>query len=317
MSRAGALLLAALVLLALAPLAGAPFYLQLLTKVMILGIFAMSLDLLVGHTGLVSFGHAAYFGLGGYALAWLAPGYEAANLWLTLPAAMAAGAAYALVAGALALRTRGVYFIMATLAFAQLAYFVLHDTPLGGGSDGRYIHVKPQAAIGGWLPFDLESASHFYWFALALLAATYVFLRRVTDSPFGRALAGIRVNEQRMEALGYAAFRYKLGAFVLAGALAGLAGYLSALQFGFVNPELLSWHQSGAVLLMVILGGKGTLHGPIAGAFVFVLLQEVLSNPAWLGDWARHWQLTLGLAIILVALFLPRGLAGLRWTRTT
>ena len=298
-------------LLALFPLTESTFYMQLLTKVLIMAIFAMSLDLLVGYTGLVSFGHAAYFGLAGYALALMSPGYDAVSLWWTLPAAVAVCALFALFTGMLVLRTRGIYFIMVTLAFAQMLFFVFHDTKLGGGSDGVYIYAKPTMNLGETVLVTLEKLDQFYWLVLFFTAATYFLLRRILGSSFGRALMGIKVNEHRMRALGFPVFRYQLASFALAGGLAGLAGYLAAVQFGFVNPEILSWHQSGAVLMMVILGGMGTLHGAVIGAFAFVLLQELLSNQAWFGIAAKHWQLAMGILIMLVALYLPQGLAGL------
>jgi branched-chain amino acid transport system permease protein len=298
-------------LLALFPMVDSVFYTQLLTKVLIMAIFAMSLDLLVGYTGLVSFGHAAYFGLAGYALALMGPKYEAASLWWSLPAAMGACALFALLTGMLVLRTRGIYFIMVTLAFAQMLFFIFHDTKIGGGSDGIYIYMKPEMKLGDFVLANLEKLEHFYWLVLVLTVAAYLLLRRVLGSTFGRALVGIKVNEHRMRALGFPVFRYQLASFVLSGALAGMAGYLAAVQYGFVNPEILSWHQSGAVLMMVILGGMGTLYGPVIGAFAFVLLQEVLSNQAWFGASAKHWQLAMGIFIMLVALYLPQGLAGL------
>jgi branched-chain amino acid transport system permease protein len=299
------------VLLAAFPAVGGKFYIQLVTKIMIMAIFAMSLDLLVGYTGLVSLGHAAFFGLAGYVLALMSPQYAAASLWTTLPAAIAACAAFALLTGFLVLRTTGVYFIMVTLAFAQMLFFLFHDTRLGGGSDGIYIYFKPEVKLGGKALLDLENFKVFYWFVLALMAAVYVALRRILTSNFGRALVGIKTNEHRMRALGFPAFRYKLASYVLSGALAGLAGYLAALQFGFVSPEILSWHTSGGVLMMVILGGMGTLHGPVIGAFAFNLLQEVLSNQGIFGPIAKHWQLAMGIFIIVIALFLPRGMVGL------
>ena len=312
MGRAtGLFLLVAAVLLAAFPLAGSTFYTQLVAKVMIMAIFAMSLDLLVGYTGLVSFGHAAYFGLAGYVLALMVPQYEAGNLWTTLPAAMVACGLFALVTGFLVLRTSGIYFIMVTLAFAQMLFFLFHDTKLGGGSDGIYIYNKPAVKLGETALLNLEDQKVFYWFVLGLLVAVYLILRRVLASNFGHVLVGIKTNEHRMKALGFNTFRYKLAGYVFSGALAGLAGYLAALQFGFVNPEILSWHTSGAVLMMVILGGMGTLHGPAIGAFAFILLQEALSNEAFLGAAAKHWQLAMGLFIIGVALLLPKGLAGL------
>jgi branched-chain amino acid transport system permease protein len=302
----------ALAALALFPLAGGTFYTELVTKVMILAIFALSLDVLVGYTGLVSFGHAAYFGVGAYTLGLLAPKYEAANLWLTLPAAIAFAALAAAVVGAFVVRVKGIYFIMVTLAFAQMFYFVFHDTDFGRGSDGISMNFKPVATIGGVTPFDLGNANHVYYFVFALLLLVFVFLRVLLRSPFGRALQGIRSNEHRMRSLGYPVYWYKLASFTLAGALAGLAGYLATLQFGFVNPELLSWHQSGNVLLMLILGGLGSLYGAVAGAFVFVGLQELYSSLT------THWQLLLGATIILLVVFLPGGLASIggRFKRT-
>lgn len=296
---------AAAAALAAFPLAGSDFYLQFVTKIMIMGIFAMSLELLVGTTGLVSLGHAAFFGVAGYTLALLTPQYEAANLWLMLAAALAVAALCALVIGALVLRTSGVYFIMATLAFAQMLFYLLHDAKFAGGSDGLYIYLRPEARLFGWRPFDLDDKLHLYYFVLALLVLVYAFLRTVLASRFGHALAGIRINEARMRSLGFATYRYKLAAFVLAGTLAGLAGYLAALQFGFVNPELLSWHYSGNVLMMVILGGMGSLSGAVAGAFAMTFLQELFSG------FTKHWQLLMGAFVAVVALTLPRGLAGL------
>ena len=300
-----ALKLAAVAALALVPLSGDSFYTELIAKTLVLAIFAMSLDLLVGYTGLVSFGHAAYFGVAAYTVALMSPQAEAASLWLTFPAAVGASALVAFVVGLFVLRTKGIYFIMVTLAFAQLAFFVFHDTALGGGSDGIYVNVKPSADLNGWTPFDLSNASHLYYVILASLVAVYALLARVLQSPFGRVLVGIKSNEHRMQSLGYLTFRYKLGAFTLAGALAGVAGYLYAVVFGFVTPELLSWHKSGDVLLMVILGGMGNLLGAVAGAFVFLGMQEVFAG------WTKHWPLVMGCVIVAAVLFLPGGLAAI------
>jgi branched-chain amino acid transport system permease protein len=302
-SRKRISLAVALALLASFPLTGATFYTELVTKVMILAIFAMSLDLLVGYTGLVSFGHAAFFGIGAYTLGLVAPKYDAANLWLTLPAAMLAAGLAALVVGVFVVRAKGIYFIMVTLAFAQMFYFVFHDTKFGGGSDGISMNFKPVARIGGFLPFDLANATHSYYFVFVAMLLVFVFLRMLLRSAFGRALQGIRSNEDRMRSLGFPVYLYKLASFTLAGALAGLAGYLSAMQFGFVNPEIISWHQSGNVLLMLILGGLGSLYGGVVGAFAFVALQELYQSVT------THWQLLLGATIILLVMFLPGGLA--------
>ena len=222
-----------------------------------------------------------------------------------MPWNTASAALCALVVGIFVLRTRGIYFIMVTLAFAQMFYFVFHDTDFGGGSDGRYVNLKPDASILGFAPFDLDKPNQIYYVVLALLALVFVFLQMLLRSPFGRALQGIKANEQRMRALGYPVTAYKLAAFTLAGALAGLAGYLLAAQSGFVNPEILSWHQSGNVLLMVILGGAGTPYGPIVGAFALTMLHEFFSSMT------KHWQLFLGGAIVLIVLFMPGGLGHL------
>jgi len=265
-------LLLGVAVLAFFPVFAGTFYVQLVTKIMILSIFALSLDLLVGYTGLVSLGHAAYFGVAAYTLALAAPASDPANFWLTLPLSLAASALTALVIGAFVVRTSGVYFIMVTLAFAQM---------------------------------------HFYYVVLALLAGVFVLLALILRSPFGRALQGIKANEQRMRALGFATRRYKLAAFVLAGTLAGLAGYLAAAKEGYVNPELLAWHQSGVVLMMLILGGMGTLFGAVIGTFSYVLLQE------WFSTLTKHWPLLMGGFIIVAVLFFPEGLAGVPQTLAT
>lgn len=295
--------------LALMPLLVGTFYLQLLTKIMILAIFAMSLDLLVGFTGLVSLGHAAYFGIAAYTLVALSPQYEAASLWLTLPAAVMASSVAALGIGALVLRTSGVYFIMATLAFAQMLYSFFAESGAVGGADGVYIYLKPEAPIFGVKPFDLERIADFFYVALAAVTIVYVLLRVMLNSPFGRVLVGIRDNEQRMRSLGYPTFCYKLTAFVIAGGLAGVAGYFAAAQFGFVSPEILNWHRSGEVLIFVVLGGMGSLAGPAAGVLVMVLLQDFLSGLT------THWLLPMGLFVIAAVMLLPDGIAGLARAR--
>lgn len=308
--------LAAFVALAVFPFTTGSWGLDLVTKIMVYAIFALSLELLVGTTGLVCFGHAAFFGIGAYAGVLLAPGYEPVSLAWLLPASVAAAAAYALVMGALSLRTSGVYFIMVTLAFAQMAYYVVHDTPLGGGTDGIYLNAKPTLALGPAV-LDLAGALPFYFTTLALLGLTFGFLAVLKQSRFGRALAGIKANEQRMRATGFSTYPYKLAAFVVSGALAGLAGFLFAVKDGYVNPELMSWHLSGSVLIMVILGGLGHLRGALIGAFAFALLQEFFKSEAVFGGFAKHWHLGLGLTIIACVALLPDGLVGLpaQWRR--
>jgi branched-chain amino acid transport system permease protein len=291
--------------LAAYPLVAGNFGVDLVTKIMIYAIFALSLELLVGGTGLVCFGHAAFFGIGAYATVLLSPQSDPGSVVLLLSAAVAAAALYALAVGSLSLRTKGVYFIMVTLAFAQMAYYVVHDTPLGGGTDGIYLNVKPVAG-----PLDLDGALTMYFFTLATLVGVFGLLALVSRSRFGRALAGIRVNEQRMRATGFSTYPYKLAAFTISGALAGLAGFLFAVKDGFVNPEMMSWHLSGSVLIMIILGGIGHLRGALIGAFAFALLQEFFKSEAIFGAFAKHWHLGLGLTIIASVALLPRGLVG-------
>jgi branched-chain amino acid transport system permease protein len=293
--------------LAAFPFVASDFYAQMVARMMIFGIFAMSLDLLLGVTGLVSLGHAAFFGLAGYALAFLTPQGEPVSLWWTLPAAVGASALAALVIGFFVVRTKGIYFIMVTMAFAQMVYYLFFDNKALGGSDGIYVNFKPAAVL-----FDLENKLVFYYFTLAVLLAVYVFLRRLLFSPFGRALAGVRVNEHRMRAVGYGTFGYKLAAFTLAGALAGLAGYLWAAQTGFVNPELMGFHMSAHAIMMVILGGMGNFAGAIVGAFAFEWLLHFFQDLPAVGTFqtGKHWQLWMGLFIVLVVTFASRGLMG-------
>jgi len=305
-----AAMIVCLLALAALPFIADKFTVQLVTRIMIMAIFAMSLDLLVGYTGLVSLGHAAFFGFSGYILALSTPQYEAANFWVSLPLAVAGAGVLALAIGCLVLRVTGVYFIMVTLAFAQMLHYLFHDTGIAGGSDGMYIYLRPDASILGWRPFDLEKFGDFYFVVLALFIAVFIFLRMVLRSLFGQVISGVHVNEGRMRSLGFPTFRYKLASFVLAGMLAGMAGYLSAVQFGVVNPDMLGWHLSGSVLMMVILGGMGSLVGPIIGAFAMMLLELGLQSLT------KHWQLPMGLAIVLVALLLPRGLVGLASLRS-
>lgn len=296
----------ALLALALYPMVASSFGLDLVSKIMVYAILALSLELLVGTTGLVCFGQAAFFGIGAYAAVLLTPSTGPASMVWLLPASVLAAGVFALLVGALSLRTKGVYFIMVTLAFAQMAYYVVHDTPLGGGTDGIYLNDLPTL-----LGIDLGNAQTLYaliWVGLVLVLG---FLSLLQRSRFGRALAGIRVNEQRMRATGFSTYPYKLAAFVISGCLAGFAGFLFAVKDGFVNPEMMSWHLSGALLIMIILGGLGHLHGALVGAFAFTLLQEFFKADAVFGDFAKHWHLGLGLSIIACVALLPQGLVGI------
>ena len=296
------------------PLAGQDFYTQMVTRMMILAIFAMSLDLLQGITGLVSLGHAAYFGLAGYVLAFLSPADAAASWLSTLPLAVLASALLALTIGFFVVRTQGIYFIMVTMAFAQMVYFLFFDNKALGGSDGLYVNVRP-AALG----LDFGNKQVMYFFTLACLVLTYAFLRRLLWSPFGRTLNGIRLNEHRTQALGYASFSYKLTAFTLAGALAGLAGYLWAAQSGYVNPELMGFHMSAHAIMMVILGGMGNVAGALIGAFGFELFLHFFKDLPKVGEFelGKHWQLWMGSLIVLVVVVAPQGLMGMLRPRSS
>jgi branched-chain amino acid transport system permease protein len=285
---------------------GSEYSIDWMTKTMIYAIFALSLELLVGTTGLVCFGQSAFFGIGAYALVKLSANQASPQVIYLLPISMILAGFYALFVGALSLRTKGVYFIMVTLAFAQMAYYVIHDTPVGGGTDGIYLYNKPTL-----FGFSIESSQNFYLFTLVCLLLVFGFLGLITHSRFGRALAGIRMNEVRMRAIGYDTYYYKLAAFVISGMVAGLSGYLFAVKDGFVNPELLSWHLSGAVLIMIILGGLGHLRGAFIGALTFQLLEEFFRSEVIFGAFSKHWHLGLGLTIILSVAALPRGLFGL------
>jgi branched-chain amino acid transport system permease protein len=298
-------LIAALLALAIFPQFAERYYVQLAAKMMVMAIFALSLDLLVGYTRLVSLGHAAFFGLAGYALALLQRDLGLVSLWTTLPLTVALTALVALLVGALAIRTSGIYFIMVTLAIAQMFYYLANDTKWLGGSDGMFVNEKPTAELFGFALFDLKNRVTFYYFALAALVASFLLARMVLASLFGRVIDAIRCNEPRTRALGFAAWRYKLAMFAIAGALAGLAGYIGAAQDGIVNPAFLSWHQSGQALVIVILGGMGTLYGPIVGAFALIALEDVAAGLT------EHWLLLVGVFVIAVVLFLPRGIASL------
>ncbi len=290
------------------PFVGQDFYIQMVTRMMILAIFAMSLDLLQGITGLVSLGHAAYFGFAGYVLAFLSPADAPASWFITLPLAILTSALLALLIGFFVVRTQGIYFIMVTMAFAQMVYFLFFDNKELGGSDGLYINVRP----AGW-GLDFENKQVLYFFTLACLVLTYFFLRRVLWSPFGRTLNGIRLNEHRTQALGHNSFNYKLTAFTLAGALAGMAGYLWAAQSGYVNPELMGFHMSAHAIMMVILGGMGNVAGALIGAFGFELFLHFFKDLPKVGefDLGKHWQLWMGTLIVLVVIIAPQGLMGL------
>ena len=300
----GALLLAAL------PQFVSAYYVELGTYAFIAAIFALSLQLLVGCTGLVSLGHAAFYGLAAYTVYLITGGGPGLSILITLPAATAIAGLAALVVGALSLRTRGFFFLMVTLAFGQMMFFLFHDTKLGGGTDGAFLS-RPVLGLFGWeLPLTRRQRPiAIYYISLGLLVAAYLTLVLILRSLFGRVLEGIRVNEHRMLALGYHTYRYKLVAFVTAGMLAGVAGHTWTMHRGFVNPELIGWHHSAEALLMILLGGLTTLHGPIIGALVFTGLGEFSQLIT------ERKLLVEGLVVLFAVLALPKGLTGVTWPR--
>ena len=285
------------------PLLAAPlgweYYLGLASRIMIYAIAASSLNLILGYGGMVSFGHAAFLGAGAYAVGILmAEGV--ASAWIAWPVAIVLAALFALVIGALSLRTRGVYFIMITLAFAQMMYYVFISMKAYGGDDG--LNLPTRSAIG--LGLDLKNDATFYYLVLASLVATLYGLHRLVHARFGRVIEAIRENETRMEAVGFPTYRYKLVCFVIAGAVCGFAGALLANQGNFVSPRLLDWAQSGSLMIMVILGGIGHLYGGAIGAIVLLALEEVFSS------YTIYWQLPIGVILLAIVLFTPQGLAG-------
>ncbi len=303
MSRASNLLTGAALAIAIAlPLLAPGYYVQFAAKAMLMGMLALSLNLVVGYGGLVSLCHAALFELSGYMLAFMSPESSGASLWLSLPAAVLVVGAVAAVIGALSLRTRGIYFIMVTLAFGEMLFYLFHDTKIAGGSDGKYIYFKPELTLGGVTLLDLENNGSFYYLVLALLIGATVMVRGLVRSPFGQALAAARDNERRALSLGFPVFRVRLTAFVISGMIAAVAGYFSAAQFGFVAPQLLGWHLSATVLVMVVLGGVSSIVGPIIGAFALIGLEELLKSSF------EHWKLIKGLIIITLVLLVPGGL---------
>lgn len=308
----GALVLAAL------PQFVASYYVELGTYAFIAAMLALSLQLLVGCTGLVSLGHAAFYGLAAYTVYLITGDGSGRSILITLPAAMAVAGLAALIVGALSLRTSGFFFLMVTLAFGQMVFFLFHDTKLGGGTDGAFL-ARPILSLLDWeLPLTRRQRPIVvYYVSLGLLIAMYLTLILILRSLFGRVLEGIRVNEHRMQALGFHTYRYKLAAFVIAGMLAGVAGHMWTMHRGFVNPELIGWHRSAEALLMILLGGLTTLHGPIIGALAFTALDEFSQLVT------ERKLLVEGLVVLFVVLALPKGLSSIslpswltqRWLR--
>jgi branched-chain amino acid transport system permease protein len=299
--RTAFLLLAALALLPVYTLlTGHGFVLTLFTRVLILAIGAVSLNLIMGYGGMVSFGHAAYLGIGGYAVGILAKEGIGSG-FVQWPVAVAVSAFYALVVGTLSLRTRGVYFIMITLAFAQMIYYVAIGLDRYGGDDGITIYRSSQ--FGGLI--DLNNKTLFYYLCFVLLLASIYLVSRLVNSRFGLVIRGARSNERRMRAIGFPTFRYKLVCFVIAGALCGLAGALLANHTNFISPALMHWTRSGDLIVMVVLGGLGSLFGPVIGAVTFLLLEEGLSRLT------EYPDLILGPVLLLVAIYAHGGIEGM------
>jgi len=303
----GAVAGAILVILALVPVPALalhqPFYLALVARIMIFAIAAMSLDLILGYGGLVSFGHAVYLGIGGYAVGILSfHGID--NGFVQFAVAIAASAMVALAIGAVSLRTSGVYFIMITLAFSQMVYFLAVSQNQYGGDDG--LNIRRPSDFGNWLPLDRPLV--LYYVTFALLAALLFLASRIVASRFGMVLQGARSNERRMAAIGFSVFRYRLAGFVVAGAMCGIAGALFANLTLFVSPSIMHWSRSGEIMVMVILGGMGTLYGPVLGAALYLVFESVLSRVT------EHWQAVLGPLLVLIVLFARAGLFGtLAW----
>ena len=299
-----AVVIAVLALLALLPvyvaLTGNTFALSLFTRIVIFAIAAVSLNLIMGFGGMVSFGHAVYLGIGGYVVGILAKEGVGSG-FVQWPLALVLSGLFALVVGALSLRTRGVYFIMITLAFAQMAFYVAGGLERYGGDDGLTIYRR--SAFGGAI--DLSNRTLFYYLCLALLIATVWLVRRIVDSRFGLVIQGVRSNERRMRAIGFATFRYKLVCFVISGVLCGLAGILLANHTDFVSPAIMQWTRSGDLIVMAVLGGMGSVMGPVIGAVTLLVLEEALSRIT------EYWPIILGPLILLVVLYARGGIDGL------
>jgi branched-chain amino acid transport system permease protein len=295
------LLLVALTLIPLiAELVHNRFVLTLFTRIIILALAATSLNLILGYGGMMSFGHAAYLGIGGYAVGMLAKeGIHSG--FVQWPVALAASALFALAIGALSLRTRGVYFIMITLAFAQMAYYLVSGLARYGGDDGLTIYKRSQFVA----PLDLSNKVQFYYVCLALLFGTIYLIWRLVNSRFGMVIQGARSNDVRMRAIGFPTYRYRLVCFVIAGTLCGLSGALLANHTDFVSPAMMYWTRSGDLIIMVVLGGMGSAFGPLIGAVALLVLEEFLSGIT------EYWQIILGPLLLLVVLFARGGIDGL------
>lgn len=284
----------------LAALAGQPFYVDLFRRVMIFAIAALSLNLILGFGGMISFGHAAYLGVGAYAVGVLGF-YGIHDGFLQWGLAIVASALVALVIGAISVRTSGIYFIMITLAFTQMLYYLSISIEEYGGDDGMRLASRSRFPA----LVDLDNPTAFYYLVFGILAAFLYLGHRLVNSRFGMVIRAARSNEARTRAIGFSPYPYRLAAFVIAGAMCGLAGALLVNHTAYLTPEFMNWTRSGELMFMVIMGGLGTTAGPVLGAFALLLLEDILSA------WTVHWQIILGPILVLVVLFARRGLAGL------
>jgi branched-chain amino acid transport system permease protein len=295
--------IAILVLLALPPFViaiGQPFYLDLVRRILILAIAAVSLNLILGYGGLVSFGHAAYLGIGAYTVG-IMGFYGLTSGWLQWPVAIAASAVVALAIGAVSIRTSGIYFIMITLAFTQMLYYLGISLEEYGGDDG--MRLKAKSDFSGLV--DLRDPVAFYYLCLVLMLLAVYLVYKIVNSRFGMVLRASKSNDARTRAIGFSPYPYRLAAFVIAGAMCGLSGALYANHTNYITPGLMSWQQSGDIMFMVILGGMASTAGPVLGTFALLMVEELLKG------WTQHWQVILGPLLILSVIFFRRGLAGI------
>jgi branched-chain amino acid transport system permease protein len=302
-SLSGRVYAALLLLLAVAPFLllwmKQPFYLDLLSRGLIFAIAVVSLNLILGYGGMVSLGHAAYLGIGAYCVG-IPSYYDYYNGWLHLGLALGVGGLFALITGAISLRTRGVYFIMITMAFSQMGYFIFLSLEEYGADDGLVIYARSE--FPAWL--SMESAiGLYYWIFIVLLLALF-FIHRLVHAHFGRVIVGSKFNEQRMQALGFNTYRYRLACYVLSAMLCSLAGMLLGNFAGFISPDIMSWARSGELIFMAIIGGVGTLFGPLVGTIVFVMLEEFLSLIT------VYWHLIFGILLVALVLYGKGGIHG-------
>ncbi|MFN4163989.1 MAG: branched-chain amino acid ABC transporter permease [Ferrovibrio sp.] len=292
-----------LAMLALVPVASEafddPFMLTLFTRIVIMAIAAVSLNLILGYGGMVSFGHAAYIGIGGYTIGILAH-HGVHEAWIQWPLALIVSAVFALLIGLLSLRTKGIFFIMITLALAQLVYYLGNGAYAYGGDDG--LTILKRSDFGGLI--DLNDRPSLYYLCWAVLVASLYLCHRAVNSRFGMVLQGAKSNDRRMATIGFPVFRYRLTAFVIAGMVCGLAGVLTATFTDFISPAMMHWSRSGDLIVMVVLGGMGSLFGPLFGAVSFLLLEEILSG------WTEYWKIVFGPILVLVVIFARGGIAG-------